>query len=107
MGKLTAKLEGALRTLNLRFKPDQPNIVVYAKLAERGYAWDGNKWARDGFIDLTYPALIRVTGREHIDCVLLSDAIADVLHAHHLTVNVKPPKMELSGVGWRQYIEVE
>lgn len=107
MARLTAKLESALRTLNARYNPDTPNIVVYAKLIERGYAWDGNKWARDGFIDLTYPALIRVTGREHIDVVLLSDAISDVLHAHHLRVVVKPPKMELSGVGWRQYLEVE
>lgn len=107
MAKLTEKLNEALKTLGEKYDPQKPNIVVYAKLAERNYVWDGERWARHGFSELSYPALIRVQGKSYNDCAMLSDAIATVLHAGGYRVTLKPAREEYEGGGYRQYLEVE
>jgi hypothetical protein len=107
MGKLTQKLDAALKTLGMKYNPLNPNIVVYGKLAERGYAWDGEKWARNGFGDLSYPALIKVVAQTYLCTEKLADVVAAHLHQQGLRVTMKAPKEALHTTGFCVFIEVE
>lgn len=107
MAKLTEKLNEALRTLGEQYNPKTPNIVLYAKLAQRNYHWDGKHWTRHGFSELGYPCQIRIQGASSSDCQILADGIALCLHAGGYRVTVNPPREDRSTTGWRQYLEVE
>lgn len=108
MLKKTKKLIAALEVLNAPYSERQPNVVIYGKMAEQGYEWNGENWTRNGApIELSYPVLIRVMGPHRLEVLSVGDKIAQCLHDAGLSVQAKSPVENRDGAGYRQYITIE
>jgi hypothetical protein len=109
MGKQTEKLSKALDKLGLAFDPDVPNIVIYGKMAERGYVWSSEGWKKiDGRLEIAYPVSVRLMG-ELEDIIALAEVAATSLRAAglHIEQGAPTPNIRDNSRSWRIYITVE
>lgn len=108
MARLTEKMKQALVLLRQEHNPDTPAIVIYGKVTERGYTWNGNYWERsDGGFTLAYPAQIRIMCDGIIDATLLSRFIERALRDGGWNPDVSTARPNNSGNGYRVYITIE
>lgn len=108
MAKLTRKLMLGLQVLGLEHNPATPNIVIYGKLTERGYVWNGNVWEQgSGGWELSYPVQVRIMADGIIDCSLMASFLAKALQAGGFRTDVSTSRPNREGNGYRAYITVE
>jgi hypothetical protein len=106
MGRQTDKLMRGLDLLGLTFDPKRPNVVIYGRLADMGYSWDGREWHALSPA-LRNPASVRVMSASRAEVIALTDMLGRALHAKGYTVTVRPPIANRDGHGFRQYFDVE